>query len=97
MGILGLGTDELIIVLVVIVLLFGAANIPKLARSLGRAKGEFNKARAEFATEAQKAEAEAAAPAVGEEQVRKTARGLGIDDAGKSTDEVKRLIQQKLA
>lgn len=96
MGILGLGTDELIIVLVVVVLLFGAANIPKLARSLGRAKGEFQRARSEFQSEAAKGEQETTM-APGEEQVRASARSLGIDDAGKSVDELKRLIQQKLA
>ncbi len=37
----GLGAPELIIVLVVVLLLFGSAKLPKLARSLGQAKNEF--------------------------------------------------------
>lgn len=37
----GLGTPELLIVLLVLVLLFGGAQLPKLARSLGQAKKEF--------------------------------------------------------
>ena len=36
-----IGTPELVIVLLVVVLLFGGAKLPKLARSLGEAKKEF--------------------------------------------------------
>ena len=37
----GLGPTELMIILVVILVLFGGAKLPKLARSLGQAKNEF--------------------------------------------------------
>jgi sec-independent protein translocase protein TatA len=90
-----LETEPLILIVIVILILFGATAIPKLARSLGRAKGEFSKAKKEFETEAGKAEAETAPTS--EEQVRKTARDLGISEQGKSLAEVKALIQQKLA
>jgi sec-independent protein translocase protein TatA len=36
-----LGAPELLIVLVVILVLFGGAKLPKLARSLGQAQAEF--------------------------------------------------------
>ena len=36
-----LGAPELIIILLVVLLLFGGAKLPKLARSLGEAKKEF--------------------------------------------------------
>jgi sec-independent protein translocase protein TatA len=36
-----LGPFELILVLLVVVLLFGAAKLPKLARSMGQAQREF--------------------------------------------------------
>lgn len=36
-----LGAPELLIVLVVILVLFGGAKLPKLARSLGQAQKEF--------------------------------------------------------
>ena len=36
-----LGAPELIIILVLVLLLFGGAKLPKLARSLGEAKKEF--------------------------------------------------------
>lgn len=37
------GTQELIIIALVIFVLFGAAAIPKFAKSLGQAKSEFEK------------------------------------------------------
>jgi sec-independent protein translocase protein TatA len=38
-----LGTPELIIVLIIILLVFGGAKLPKLAKSLGEAQREFKK------------------------------------------------------
>lgn len=43
----GLGATELLIVLGIILLLFGGAKLPKLARSLGTAKREFEHGQAE--------------------------------------------------
>ncbi len=42
---------ELLIILLVLVLLFGANKIPKLARSTGQAMGEFKKGREEVEDE----------------------------------------------
>ena len=39
----GLGAPELLIILVVVLVLFGGAKLPGLARSLGQAKNEFEK------------------------------------------------------
>lgn len=39
----GLGTPELIIILVILLLLFGAKKLPELARSLGTSAGELKK------------------------------------------------------
>lgn len=38
-----IGTNELIVVAIVVLVLFGASTIPKFARSLGQAKKEFEK------------------------------------------------------
>jgi sec-independent protein translocase protein TatA len=38
---MNLGPTELIIILLVVLVLFGGAKIPKLARSLGQAQKEF--------------------------------------------------------
>ena len=40
---MNLGPTELIIVLVIVLVLFGGAKLPKLAKSLGEAKREFEK------------------------------------------------------
>jgi sec-independent protein translocase protein TatA len=37
----GLGAPELLIILVVVLVLFGGAKLPQLARSLGQAQKEF--------------------------------------------------------
>lgn len=39
----GLGVPELLIILVIFLLLFGANKIPQLARSMGKGIGEFKK------------------------------------------------------
>ena len=53
----GLGYQELLIILVIVLVLFGANRLPELARSLGSSVKEFKKG----VTEAQKDEATAAA------------------------------------
>ncbi|MDB5175444.1 MAG: hypothetical protein JWM81_302 [Candidatus Saccharibacteria bacterium] len=40
---LGLGLPELIIIALILLLLFGATRLPKLARSLGESAGELKK------------------------------------------------------
>ena len=47
------GGPEMLIILLVLVLLFGANKIPKLARSTGQAMGEFQKGREEIDQELQ--------------------------------------------
>jgi sec-independent protein translocase protein TatA len=37
----GIGAPELIIVLIIVLVIFGGAKLPKLAKSLGEAKREF--------------------------------------------------------
>ena len=54
-----IGPWQLLIVVAVIALLFGGSKIPELARSLGKAKGEFKKGIAEGAAEADEEEDEA--------------------------------------
>ncbi len=39
----GLGAPELVIILIVVLVIFGGTQIPKLARSMGQAQKEFKK------------------------------------------------------
>ena len=48
-GLPQVGATELIILLTIILLLFGAKRIPELARSLGRGKREFHRGASEDA------------------------------------------------
>jgi len=52
------GGMELVIILGIAVLLFGANKIPKLARSSGQAMGEFKRGREELEAEVRDATAE---------------------------------------
>lgn len=91
MGIIG--QPEIVIIVVLVVVLFGATAIPKLARSMGKAQGEFQKARQEFKSEMAAGEAESGR----NEQLLTTAKGLGIETDGKSDDELRAAINEKLA
>ncbi len=59
-GLPQVGGMELFIVLVIILLFFGASRVPELARSLGRGKREFHKGVEEASAEAEKAQPEEA-------------------------------------
>ncbi len=47
----GLGMGELMVILLIIILLFGASRVPEIARSLGRSVQEFKKAGKDMKTE----------------------------------------------
>jgi sec-independent protein translocase protein TatA len=65
-----LGPDALIIVVLALVLLFGAGRLPHMARSMGEASKEFKKAQEEAAAEA--AARSAVPPGPGDETVTLT-------------------------
>ncbi len=58
----GLGAPELIIILLIVMLLFGGAKLPKLARSLGESSREFRKGLAEGTGAAAETEPESKSP-----------------------------------
>ena len=64
---MNLAGPDLIIILLIILVLFGAKKLPELARGMGQAVKEFQKAKDEFSDElhkAGKAEADAGKPDV---------------------------------
>ena len=77
------GGPELLIVLFVLVLLFGANKIPKLARSTGQAMGEFQKGRQEIEEELEEMEEEVTP---GEESARAPAGSTTTTDETTTTD-----------
>ena len=48
------GWPEIVFILVIVLLLFGAKKLPELARGIGQSLGEFKKARDEFEREIHK-------------------------------------------
>ena len=52
------GWPEIVVILVLVVLLFGAKKLPELARGLGQSLNEFKKARDEFEAEVRKTTAQ---------------------------------------
>ena len=84
---LGLSTGELLIILVIVLLLFGATKIPELARNLGKAKAEFKRGEVEGKRAVEQEEEEAA--------LRKRAGELGIRAEGLSLDELRREVAKR--
>ena len=54
-----LGQQEMIIIFLIVLLLFGAKKLPELAKGLGKSAGEFKKAKDEFDREIKSAAADA--------------------------------------
>ena len=48
---MGIGFQELLVILLILLLLFGANKLPELARGLGKAIGEFKKSASEVKKE----------------------------------------------
>jgi sec-independent protein translocase protein TatA len=84
-----------LLVAIFIIFAFGGKKIPELARSLGRAKGEFEKGKRELEKELR--EEEYQSKSKNETQVVKAAKNLGIETEGKTEDQIKKEIAQKVA
>lgn len=89
--ILGIGGQELAFLIFLAFLLFGATKIPDLARALGRAQGEFSKAKKQFEREVKDEERRGE----DERDLRERARKLGIDVAGKTDEELRVLVRER--
>jgi sec-independent protein translocase protein TatA len=80
-----LGTPEIVLVLLIAVLLFGANKIPKLARSTGQALGEFQRGREEIEQELQDVRQEATETVEeATDEVSQTVESSTSDDSGTS-------------
>ena len=102
-------TEMMVIAVVAIVLLFGAAKVPQLAKSFGSAMGEFKKAKRESELNLKKFEdsvtgdeevtpkttvkAETKPEAV---DIKEVAAYMGIDTEGKTEEELKEEVQAKM-
>jgi len=93
----GIGPLEIVLIVAVFVLLFGASKLPELARSAGKSAGEFKKAQKEAEVSYQEFERSLKeSPAPEESKVKKMAREHGIDTAGKTDDQLLDEINAKM-
>lgn len=93
-----LGTPEIILIGIVVILLFGASKIPELARSLGKATGEFKKGKSDLEAELTDIGKPAKAGKPHENassKIKKMAQDIGIATEGKSDEQLLDEIQKK--
>ncbi len=91
-------TQDLILILIVVLLLFGANKLPEIARSLGKATGEFKKGKQEIENELNeivKPGNEIRSPEQSS-KIKKMAQDLGIATEGKSDEQLLDEIQKKM-
>ena len=93
MGIVN-GFEWVFIILIIVVLFFGAKKIPELARSFGKATTEFEKAKIEARKEIQ--EAKSQDTKVGREKLEAIADTLGIDYTNKNDEELRMAIETEI-
>lgn len=93
------GPLEIVLIVVVIIVLFGASKIPELARSLGKATGEFKKGKQDIENELNeivKPGKEIKPPENPSSKIIKMAQDLGIATEGKSDEQLLEEIQKKM-
>ena len=81
------GWEWIVIVLaVVVILIWGPTKIPELAKGLGRARGEFERASREYTFKSP--ETGTASRTSDDEMTILIAKGLGINTEGKSKEQI---------
>ena len=81
------GWEWVVIALAVVaILVWGPAKIPELARGIGRARGEFERASREYSVGTPKSEKENETS--GDDMMILIATGLGVDTKGKTKDKI---------
>jgi sec-independent protein translocase protein TatA len=87
--------EVIIIILIGLVIIFGAKKIPELAKSFGKATSEYEKARIEARRELQQVRNQDTS-VVGREKLEAIAETLGIDYTNKNDDELRIAIETEI-
>jgi sec-independent protein translocase protein TatA len=96
MQVLGMrGMEWIIIVGLVVVVFFGAKKIPELARSFGKASGEFEKARIEAKNEVERLK-NAPSNSAERSKLEDVAQTLGLNSSDKSDQQLRSAIEDEL-
>ncbi len=94
-----IGPNEILMILIIVFLLFGASKLPELARSLGKSMGEFKKAQREAELELIEFERkirEGKYTSKEREKLERLAKDLGIKTEGKSDEELLEEIRKMI-
>ncbi len=86
--------EVIIIILIGLIIIFGAKKIPELAKSFGKATSEYEKARIEARRELQQVRNQDTG--VGREKLEAIAETLGIDYTNKNDDELRIAIETEI-
>lgn len=86
-----------ILAILAVIMIWGPGNIPKLARALGQAKKEFEKAQREFTNPTPESEPAATAEpkTASDDYLIQTAKALGIETAGKTREQISKEILER--
>jgi sec-independent protein translocase protein TatA len=96
MGIMN-GAEVIIIIIIGIVIIFGAKKIPEIARSFGKASTEYEKSRIEAKKEIEMIrKANNSNNSLGREKLETIADTLGIDYSTSNDDELRNAIETEI-
>ncbi|RLI29686.1 twin-arginine translocase TatA/TatE family subunit [Candidatus Bathyarchaeota archaeon] len=94
------GMEWIILIAVIVIVLFGAKKLPELARSIGKATGEFEKGKAEAEMEVKLLKERLKEGKLSEETEKdklvRIAKELGIETEGKSEEELREEITKAM-
>ncbi len=92
------GMEWIIVIGLIVVVFFGVKKIPELARSFGKASGEFEKARLESKREVEKLKNGESVVSTSKDRskLEEVAESLGLEASGKTDDELRSSIQSEL-
>jgi sec-independent protein translocase protein TatA len=90
------GAEWIIIILIVVILFFGAKKIPELARSLGKASSEFQRARIDAKKTLENDKYSSATKSVDREKLESIAETLGVDYSNKNDQDLRQAIESEL-
>ena len=91
------GSFEIVVLLAIFFLLFGAERLPKLARAAGQSKGEFQQGLNEVTSMPSTKDTEKDLENDGKTEavdLAQKAEAAGVDPAGKTTEEVEEEIEK---
>ena len=90
------GAEWIIIILIIVILFFGAKKIPELARSLGKASSEFQRARIDAKKTLENDKYSSPTKSVDREKLASIAETLGVDYTNKNDEDLRLAIELEL-